>query len=155
MPESDYVRARMFREYRLIWWCDRAEELTATSGLVFLTWSIAACFYPHLFNWLWLGFIIWLIGCVWLQRFTKRQYREKSINQDPPTSRSMYKSTFIDHFPERWHEATKDAGVYDGRTASECDIKYFIACDTPRSFIDRLRVRFSEWRLSRKASNLN
>lgn len=155
MPEPDYVRARMFREYRLIWWSDRVAELTTASILVFVTWTIAACFYPRLFNWSWLGFIVWLVDCVWLRRFTKRQCREKSTNQDPPTSRSMYKSTFIDHYPERWQEATKVAGVYDGKTASECDIEHFIACDTPPPFIDRVRVRFSEWRLSRKASQLS
>jgi len=141
----------MYREYRLIWWSDRAGELTALSGLIFFTWSIVAGFYPRLFNLLWLSFILWLVGCVWLQRFTKRQYRKRSTNQDPPTSRSMYKSTFIDHYPERWHEATNAAGVYGGKTASECDIEYFITCDTPPPLIDRLRVRFSEWRLSRKA----
>ena len=155
MPEPDYVRARMFREYRLIWWSDRASELTALSGLVCLTWSVAACFYPRLFNWSWPGFIVWLIGCVWLQRFTKTQYRKKSINQDPPTSRSMYKSTFIDHYPERWQEATKAAQVYEGKTASECGMEYFIACDTPPPLFDRVRVRFSEWRLSRKALRLH
>ena len=154
MPEPDYVRARMFREYRLIWWSDRAGELTALLGLIFLTWSVAACFYPRLFNWPWLGFIVGLIGCVWLQRFTKRQYREKSINQDPPTSRSMYKSTFIEHYPERWHEATKAARVYDGKPASEWGMGYLIACDVPRPLIDRMRVRFNEWRLSRKVSHL-
>lgn len=141
----------MFREYRLVWWSDRAAGLTAISGLVFLTWSVAACFNLRFFNWLWLGFIVWLMGCVWFQRFTKKQYRKKSINQDPPTSRSMYKSTFIDHYPERWYEATQAAGVYAGKTASECDTEYFIACDTPPPLIDRLRIRFSEWRLSRKA----
>ena len=155
MPEPDYVRARMFREYRLVWWSDRAGELAAISGLILLTWSVAACFYPRLFNWLWLGLIIWLMGCVWLRRFTKRQYSKRSINQDPPTSRSMYKSTFIDRFPERWYEATKVAGVYCGKTASECDIEYFIKCDTPPPMIKRLHVRFSEWRLSRKASHLS
>jgi hypothetical protein len=154
MPEPDYVRARMFREYRLIWWSDRAGELIVASSLVFAAWSVTACFYPRLFNWSWLGFIIWLIGCVWLRRFTKRRYRGKSINQDPPTSRSMYKSTFIDHYPERWHEATKAAGVYAGKTVSECNTEHFIACDTPPPLIDRRRIRFSEWRLSRKASQL-
>lgn len=153
MPEPDYVRARMFREYRLVWWGDRAGELIAVSGLIFLTWSVAAYFSPRLLNRLWLGFIVWLMGCVWFQRFTKRQYRKRSMNQDPPTSRSMYESIFIDHYPERWHKATRAAGVYEGKTASECDIEYFIAFDTPPPLTDRLRIRFSEWRLSRKASH--
>jgi hypothetical protein len=151
MPEPDYVRARMFREYRLIWWSDRAGELIAASSLVFAAWSVTACFYPRLFNWSWLGFIIWLIGCVWLRRFTKRRYRGKSINQDPPTSRSMYKSTFIDHYPERWHEATKAAGVYVGKTVSECEPNCFRECNEPLSFFPALRSRLIEWKLSRQA----
>jgi hypothetical protein len=151
MPEPDYVRARMFREYRLICWSDRAGELTAVSGLVFLAWSAAACFHPRLVNWLWLGFILWLTACVWFQRFARRHYRKKSINQDPPTSRSMYKSTFIDHFPERWHAATKAAGVYEGKTVSECDPNYFRECNRPLSFFPALRSRLIEWRLSKRA----
>jgi hypothetical protein len=110
----------MLREYRLIWWSDRTGELSAAS---FLIVAMMAGFHLTLFHWL--SFTAWLSFCIWLQRFTKRRYWRHSLNQDPPTSRSMYRSIFIDHYPERWHAATKAAGGYQGKTVSECDPKFF------------------------------
>jgi hypothetical protein len=150
-PAEEQFRIHSYREYRLIWWRDRASEALTLSAICFVLWCIAGCFWPHLFNRYWIAFIVWLGGCVWSQRFAKRRYAEKSLNQDPPTSRSMYKSVFIDKVPHRWHAATKAAGVYEGKTVSECDPKYFRECNERFSFFPALRSRLIEWRLSKRA----
>lgn len=151
MSAPDEVRVRMFREYRLIWWCDRANEVLMLSVIWFVLWCIAGCFWPRLFNRYWIAFVVWLGACMWFRRFAKRRYYEQSLNQDPPTSRSMYKSIFIDKAPERWYAATKAVGVYEGKTVSECDQKRFRECNKPLSFFPALRSRLIEWRLSKQA----
>ena len=147
----DQFRVHSYREYRLIWWRDRATEALTLSAVGFVLWCIAGFFWPRLFNGYWIAFIVWMGGCVASQHFTKRRYYEKSVNQDPPTSRSMYKSVFIDKAPQRWHAATKAAGVYDGKTVSECDANYFRECNKPFSFFQANRSRLTEWRLSKRA----
>ena len=147
----DQFRVHSYREYRLIWWRDRTNEALTLSAIGFVLWCIAGCFWPRLFNGYWIAFVVWLVGCVASQRFTKRRYYEKSVNQDPPTSRSMYKSVFIDKAPQKWHAATKAAGVYDGKTVSECDANYFRECNKPLSFLQVNRSRLIEWRRSKRA----
>jgi hypothetical protein len=148
---EEQFRIHSYREYRLIWWRDRASEALTLSAVWFVLWCIAGCFWPHLFNRYWITFIMWLGGCVWFQRFTKRRYSEKSLIQDSATSRSMYKSVFIEKTPQRWHAATKAAGVYEGKTVPECDLKHFRECNKPLSFFPALRSRLIEWRLSKQA----
>jgi hypothetical protein len=64
----------------------------------------------------------------------------------------MYKATFIDKLPERWHATTGAAGVYEGKSISECDPRHLkIYADQP-ALLARLHARFTEWRLSIKAS---
>jgi len=146
---EEQFRVHSYREYRLIWWRDRATEVLILSAICFVLWCFAGCFWPSVFNRYWIAFIVCLGGCVASQRFTKRRYYENSVNQDPPTSRSMYKSVFIDKVPQRWHAASKAAGVYQGRTVSECDPNYFYECNRPLSFFPALRSRLIEWRVSK------
>lgn len=148
---EEHFRIHSYREYRLIWWRDRANEVLALSAICFVLWCISGCFWPHPFNRYWIAFILWLGGCACALRFTKRRYYEKSLIQDPPTSRSMYKSVFIDKVPQRWHAATKAAGVYEGKTVSECDPDYFRECNKPLAFFPALRSRLIEWRVSKQA----
>lgn len=151
MSAPDEVRARMFREHRLIWWCDRSSELAAVSALIFVAWFLTALWHP-LFNLFLLSVVVWLFFCLILRRFTKKRYLQESSNQDAGTSRSMYRATFIDKLPERWYTATKAAGVYEGKTISECDPSHLqIYADQP-TLLARLHARFTEWRLSKKAS---
>jgi hypothetical protein len=142
----------MFHEYRLIWWCDRSSELAAVSALVFVAWFLAALLWHLLFNVFLLCVAVWLFFCLMLRWVTKKRYLQKSTNQDAGTSRSMYKATFIDKLPERWYAATKAAGVYEGKTISECDPRHLqIYADQP-ALLARLHSRFTEWRLSKKAT---
>jgi hypothetical protein len=152
MSAPGEVRARMYREYRLIWWCDRSSELATVSALVFVAWFLAALLWHPLFNVFLLCVAVWLFFCHILRRSAKKHYLHESSNQDAGTSRSMYKATFIDKLPERWYAATKTAGVYEGKTISECDIRHLqIYADQP-ALLARLHARFTEWRLSKKAS---
>lgn len=144
-------RAHSYREYRLIWWSDRASEVLTISAIGFAFWCIVGYFWPHFFSKYWLALVVWLGGCILFRRFARRRYYEQSLILDPPTSRSMYKSVFVEKVPQRWHAATKDAGIYEGKTVSECDPNYFHECNKPLSFFPALRSRLIEWRLSKRA----
>lgn len=148
---EEQFRIHSYREYRLIWWSDRASEVLTLSTIWFVLWCTAGCFWHHLFNRYWLTLVVCLGGCMLFQRFAKRRYHEQSLNHDPPTSRSMYKSVFIDKVPQRWHAATRAAGIYQGKTISECDTIFFRECNHPLSFFSALRSRLVEWRLSKGA----
>jgi hypothetical protein len=150
-PAQEQFRIDSYREYRLIWWSDRASEALTLSAICFVLWCIAGCFWPSLFNRYLIAFVMWLGGCIWFRRFAQHRYYKQSLTQDPPTSRSMYKSIFIDKIFERWHAATKAAGVYEGKTVSECDPKHFRECNKPLSFFRALRNRLIEWRVSKRA----